>query len=93
MGRNQISISEDAQNLLDTLVEVFNSSRSKIIEELIIDYVDDYVNSRQEEMDAWIEEHAEDEDEESDEDEDEESDEDEDEESDEDEPEEFEEEA
>jgi len=42
MGRNQITISEDAQNLLDTLVEVFDSSRSNIIEELIIEYVDDW---------------------------------------------------
>ena len=74
MGRNQITISEDAQNLLDTLVEVFDSSRSNIIEELIIEYVDNYANSRKDELDAWIEEHAED----IDEDEDEEFDEDED---------------
>ena len=57
MVRQNITLGEDAQNLLDTLVEVFNSTRSNIVEELIIDYVDDYANSRKDELDAWIEEH------------------------------------
>ena len=63
MGRNMITISEEAQTLLDTLVEVFDSSRSNIIEELIIDYVDDYANSRKEGLAAWLEAHGEDTDE------------------------------
>ena len=68
MVRQNITLGEDAQNLLDTLVEVFNSTRSNIVEELIIDYVDDYANSRKDELDAWIEEHGEESDEDEDED-------------------------
>ena len=53
MGQFRVNISEEAQGLLETLVEVFDSTRSSIVEELIIDYIDDYANSRKDELDAW----------------------------------------
>ena len=59
----RVTISEEAQNLLDTLVEVFDSSRSNIVEELIIDYVDAYANARKDELEAWIEAQEDDDDE------------------------------
>lgn len=55
MPQFRVTVSEEAQNLLDTLVEVFDSSRSNIVEELIIDYVDEYANARKDELEAWIE--------------------------------------
>ena len=63
MGQIRVSLSDEAQGLLDTLVEVFDSSRSNIVEELILNHVDDYANSRKEELDAWLEDQEEDEDE------------------------------
>ena len=54
MVRQQIVLGEEAQDILDTLVEMFNSTRSKTVEALILDHVDDYVNSRKQDFDEWV---------------------------------------
>ena len=72
MVRQQITLGEEAQNLLDTLVDVFDTTRSGIVEDLILDHCDDYANSRKVELEAWLEAHGEEEEELEDEEEDEE---------------------